>query len=511
MKLSFGLYSKSALFWLVVFLTFLSGGYLLRSGRQRITAIDKTPQASQPGVFAGEVVIGKDGSVTFQGKDVSKSLSRRGAQDEFQLKVLDEPGFSFDQASITVTLPFALTEGSLKTEAFLIHSLDNTVAVTKQPPNRVEFSARNVSQDAVFTIRLIFAKGLIDYPAGREISNFFLNAPLGFWIVLALILPMATLLYMVVLVVAALSQAKPATDFKPTDIPPADLSPAMVGLIKRGTVGAREVAATLVDLGRRGFIDIFWKEKGFTFGKRKPFHFYTLAEAIALPIEGLAKTAGLRRYEEVLLSKILPPEGYRSTAEDITVRIGHRLFSPKMAAVFMEIYQLATKAGYFVANPGLVHRRVRRRGIALFIAGLIGFALSALFLSEPKFLLIFWIGTIAAALLIVELANFIPLRTPSGQKMLQDWLAFERYLADPSPISYSQAAAGVFERYLPYAIALGVEGVWVARFRNHPFTSPGWFGSTTDNLTLEQFDRELFPILGWVASSLVTAKEPTVE
>lgn len=511
MKLSFGLYTKSLLMWLAVFAV-VGGSFLVIRGRgAKTTAFDFPARASAPGIFEGTVVLDRSGKATFQGKDVTSSLKPRRDFDELQLKVLDESGIGFGTATVMVLLPFSVDEPSLKTNAFLIHSFDSSVSVTKQPPSTITFTAANVSSEAVLTIRLEFKKGLLNLPLAKRIANFFINAPLGFWIVASLILPIITLLYMLYLLASQASGSKRFSPGRSSSRPSQDLPPAVVGLLKRGSVSARDIAATLVDLATRGWIDIFYREGHFTFGKRKPFHFYTLEEVTTLPDQGASKTKGLRRYEEVLLSKILPPEGYRATDQDIVVRVGHRLFSPKMADVFMEVYHHATALGFFMKDPALVHRTIRRRGITLFAIGLAGFFVSALALPEPKFLLIFWIGMVGASLLIVELGNLVSFRTAEGQRALDNWLAFEHYLADSSPIAYREITAGVFGQYLPYAIALGVEGAWIARFRRHPFAPPSWFGSTTTNLTLEQFDRELFPILSWVASSLVAAKEPTVE
>ena len=511
MKLSFGLYTKSLVMWLAVF-AFIAGSFFVIRGRGgQTTAFDFPAQASLPGTFEGKVVLDRNGTATFQGKDVTSSLKSRRDFDEFQLKILDEAGVSFSSAKITALLPFSVDEPSLKTNTFLIHSFDPSVSVTKTPPSTVTFTAQNLSSEAVLTIRLEFKKGLVNFPLPKRIANFLTAAPLGFWIGGALILPITTLLYMVYLLLGHASKFKPVGPGRLSNRPPQDLPPAVVGLLKRGSVSSRDIAATLVDLAARGWIDIFYREGHFTFGKRKPFHFYTLEEVTALSAQGASKTKGLRRFEEVLLSKILPPEGYRATDQDIVVRVGHRLFSPKMADVFLEIYHHATVLGFFMNDPAIVHRTIRRRGITLFALGLAGFLVSVLMIPEPKFLLIFWIGMIGASLLIVELGNLVSFRTDQGQRALNEWLAFEHYLADASIISYSEITTGAFEKYLPYAIALGVEGAWISRFRNHPFAPPNWFGSTTTNLTLEQFDRELFPILFWVSHSLVMAKEPTVE
>ncbi len=512
MKLSIGIYKKSLAFWIVVGLIFGATALLLRRNSQQISASSELPQeVTLPGAFSGTVVIARSGAVTFQGKPVKGTLKTHKDFDEFQLKIFDEPGVSFGQARVDVVLPFSVSEPSIKITPYLIHSFDSQVGVQKIAPSTIEFTATNIAPEAVFTVNVQFGKGLIAYPWLTRIAQFFSTISFGSWIVLSLVLPVPTLLYVLYLLYRQSRVSIAPSAAAVISSPPQDLPPAVVGVLKHGSVSARDIGATLVDLARRGFIDIFWRESGFSFGKRRDFHFYSLAEMNISPTIRRAKTQGLRGYEEVLLSKILPPEGYRSTDDDIVVRVGHRLFSPKMAEVFTQIYSIATAHGFFVKNPAAVHRTIRRRGIALFVAGVIGFAVSGILGPDPKFFLIFWVGMIAASLLIIDLSNLVPLRTPHGTKVLGDWLAFERYLTDRKEISYSEITAGVFERYLPYAIALGVEGAWTYRFRRHPFAPPPWFGTTTNNISLEQFDRELFPLLGWLAQSLVAAKEPTVE
>ena len=74
-----------------------------------------------------------------------------------------------------------------------------------------------------------------------------------------------------------------------------------------------------------------------------------------------------------------------SRRSDVLYRVGHRIFSEKMAHVYWEIYNQLEKEGYFTKSPGKVIAHWRALGVSLFFAGVIGFFTGVLF-STPVFL-----------------------------------------------------------------------------------------------------------------------------
>ena len=137
--------------------------------------------------------------------------------------------------------------------------------------------------------------------------------------------------------------------------------------------------------------------------------------------------------------------------------------------------------------------------------------LGAILGADPKFGLIFWVGGMASAAVMVKLSPYMPARTEEGNQELREWLEFREYLTDKRPASGVEASQGKFEEFLPYAIVLGAEVDWAKRFMREPFSKPDWYDSAERTVTLNTFAGQLFPLIGYVAENLARSHEPTVE
>jgi hypothetical protein len=70
----------------------------------------------------------------------------------------------------------------------------------------------------------------------------------------------------------------------------------------------------------------------------------------------------------------------------------------------------------------------------------------------------------------------MPVKTQLGAEEAAKWLAFRRYLADIRRYEGDVAAVkGIFERYLPYATAFGLEQQWVQTFKQANPPAPVWY------------------------------------
>jgi len=286
----------------------------------------------------------------------------------------------------------------------------------------------------------------------------------------------------------------------------------------RGRVSARSITSTLVDLARRGYIYIGADTNNFIFGKNKQFKMVTPGKVGDDNISGLLyeisrinDATDLNYYERLILSKIFTYEDTISDRKEFEQRLGARLFSEKMAQVYEEIYKLATKENLFVHNPEQLHLKFKFAGLILWFTSIVGFFLGAIYFSEPKVTILFWIGMMVVANLIIKLAPSIPIFSPKGMEAYKKWINFRAYLTDANTFRYSPDIWAEFEKYLPYAIVLGVERQWSARFRDLPFSQPNWFDNQSDENTLESFDSALFPMISWVGKHLSIARTPSVD
>jgi uncharacterized membrane protein len=89
----------------------------------------------------------------------------------------------------------------------------------------------------------------------------------------------------------------------------------------------------------------------------------------------------------------------------------------------------------------------------------------------------FLIAAILSAGIIIGFGWFMPARTTEGAKALAGVLGFEDFLTHVEAGRMDRVAQTpeTFEKFLPYAMALGVEKKWVGAFQNIYTQPPSWY------------------------------------
>jgi hypothetical protein len=260
-------------------------------------------------------------------------------------------------------------------------------------------------------------------------------------------------------------------------------------------MSGRLLAATLVDLAEREFLIIRPDGRSFTFGQRR-----VTSRTAPTPTD-------LAGFEQTLIEKLFLPRTVRSSQADIDVRLGHRLFSRKIASIYLKVYDQLTTLGYFTENPEFVWQRYRSIGLLLLSVALAGFTATLAFMPPPKFPLVSWVGMMVASVLILRGAPHLPRRTRRGIEALREWLAFRRWLALPEPLTGNDAST-TYRRWLPYAIALGVEVEWTRRLGDAIIEPPNWLVTSVAYVSIDDFARQLFPIVGYVGTQFAAVRDP---
>ena len=442
------------------------------------------------------IELASDGTVLIDGVKKNSTFKFYQNYDEFRLLVYDAPGEYISSFRATLKLPANPSNADVRPIIYAVHGVGSSQ--TYQPDNStIVYLAESISPQSTLTIVADLPKGMITPNFTQKIVYNLSNLPVQIWLYIAVGLPGIALIIMLFMIIRRRSDNIFVSKGE-LGSPPDALSPAVAGVLIDGVVGAREIAATLIDLARRGYIVIINKGGGnFTFGAKKAGDFNTMP--------------GLTDYERILLNKIFLPQSLKSTLSDVEMRIGHHVFSRKIAQFYLDVYNQATVYGYFVKNPAKVHLGWKYTGVSLFFLSFLGFIVSALWGIEPKYNLIFWVGGMIAAIVIIRLSPFMPARSRKGSQELSQWLAFREYLIDRRPAAGVESMQGKFEEYLPYALVLGGEVEWARRFAREPFVKPEWYDSRDRVITLENFAQELFPLIGYVAENLAKSHEPTVE
>ncbi len=434
----------------------------------------------------------KNGTAEVDGKKLPQGVTVKPDREELRYIVLNEPNQSYQNAVITLNLPKKINRLVVDPQVIAVHGA-NPESAELLDGKQVVYRASNITQTSTVTIAAAFPRGYFDLPASKVVSSSISSIPGLLWLILGLILPPAAamiVLYMVLKADFRLSNEKAEGELKN---PPADLAPALVEALVRGRVGPRTIMATIVDLSERGYIRIFNTGRDFVVYRNK--------------ISRL-DASNLKIYEKTLLEKIFLPRQNKAASLDVEARIGRHLFSRKVALFYLQIYDEAESMGYFSVFPPRLHLKYRLAGIATFFWGLIGYVFFAILAPDPKFVLFFWVSLIFFGILIVNFAPRLTTLTPKGHQMRKYWLQFKNFLDDDSLLAGSNL---LYENYLSYSIALGVEAGWSARFAKTNFMPPKWYGHTQTINGVESFAGTLLPVIDFIADSLNASNEPLVK
>ena len=69
----------------------------------------------------------------------------------------------------------------------------------------------------------------------------------------------------------------------------------------------------------------------------------------------------------------------------------------------------------------------------------------------------------------------MPRESPIGAEEAAKWLAFKRYMEDIEKYTKVDEVKEIFDRYLPYAIAFGLENSGIQKFSRFDTAQPPWY------------------------------------
>jgi hypothetical protein len=252
--------------------------------------------------------------------------------------------------------------------------------------------------------------------------------------------------------------------------PPAGLSPGEAGTLVDDAAGIGDITATLVDLAVRGYIVIEERETSHLMG------LYSNKEYVFHLNKKPAEWQGTKSHELLLLNGIFgaPVVGLRN---EVALTELQNRFYKNLPGIRSAIFQSLVQRGYFAHRPDIV------RQAYLVAAGVTG-ALLELFgqyLAQHTGMQVqpFAWAAILSGLTIAGFGWFMSARTPDGVRALHDTLGFENFLSrvEGDRLARTPQSPTTFEKYLPFAMALGVEKKWVGAF-DGMLSQPSWYQTT---------------------------------
>ncbi len=241
--------------------------------------------------------------------------------------------------------------------------------------------------------------------------------------------------------------AGPSPEFFPH--PPEDLPAGMAGTLIDERTNERDLIATVLDLARRGHLDIEATADGDYYLTKLP-----------------SPQDNLRPYEQAILRTLFSMGDSASLSALLSQPDGR--FEPLYASLYNEL----VSAGYLAANPEKTRRTYAVLGwLAVSFSCIFG--LIATSFSPP--MLAVMLAAMAISVLLIVVSPWMPRKLQKGVTAAARWMAFRRYLENMEKYANVAEAQDQFEKYLPYAVAFGLEQIWVKKFVPVNAPIPRWY------------------------------------
>jgi hypothetical protein len=249
------------------------------------------------------------------------------------------------------------------------------------------------------------------------------------------------------------------------DHPPDDLPPGAAGTLLDEHADEHDVMATLLGLARHHAVEITEVQEG----RGRDF---TLTLAHPDRIQD--------RIERDLLTVLFGPNP--TAGQQVRLSQVRGAFLARREQIRHDLYRAMVDRGYFTRSPDDTRRRWRILSwagiVASIVAGVVLTVLTDAWAMLPA------IAAVVVWMVMLRVARRMPQKTRHGSEAAAKWRAFRTYLADIRKYESLETATDLFDRYLAYAVAFGLEKRWVRDFETAGAPVPRWYHGAGDILVL---------------------------
>src|SRR3989454_3140148 len=262
--------------------------------------------------------------------------------------------------------------------------------------------------------------------------------------------------------------------------PPKTMTPAEAGTLIDNSADMRDITATLVDLAVRGYLRIEEQQNPKLFGLFGGGTTYTLHR--------LKTSAGVEPHEVAVFDGIFASHGDHVPLDELKDE-----FYKTLPPIQDAIYDRLKEGGFYRDRPDKVQKKWY--GLALGLTVLI--AAGGAYLAKLVLLtaIPFIIASIVVLLILVGFAQIMPARTETGTRALEQVLGFEEFLRRVESEHLERVIIGrpeLFDKYLPYAMAFGVERQFARAFEGIYTQAPQWYvGPSVMNFNVGHFSSSM--------------------
>ena len=391
---------------------------------------------------------------------VRNSIRSFEDHDEFYWNVTgnDWP-VPIDHASAFVTFPDGAA-GGLRAQAFtgLYGSAEGGATSEVKGADAIFETTNPLSMREGMTVDIFIPKGVLKETSGLTRFFWFIGSnPIIF-------LPFLTFAVMFGLWHTVGKDPDPGVSVAPLYEPPKGFTPAEVGTLIDDSTDPRDITSTIVDLAVRGYIKIEEKVDTFLVFKKKDYLFHLLK-----PREQWG--TDLCPHERVMLENV-----FAGGSETRLSELKNRFYTA-IPIIQQDIMAALKTKGMYMLDPGSAngYSIVAVVAIGLLVAGLQYLGWMNLLNSIP---LLIGSGLISAGIWWL-FAREMTAKTLAGARTVVAILGFQEFMNRVDADRIKRMPPDTFEKYLAYAMALGVEQHWAQAFAGLIKDPPNWYVGST--------------------------------
>jgi uncharacterized membrane protein len=257
---------------------------------------------------------------------------------------------------------------------------------------------------------------------------------------------------------------KPDISIAPMYEPPKDMTPAEVGTLVDDVVHPRDITSTLVDLAVKGYLKIEEKESKVLLFSHRDYLFHMLKPQ--------TEWAGLEAHERVMLNHM-----FAGGVTDVHLSDLKNQFYVAIPTMKGNIIAELKGKGMYSVDPESAHAYVLA-GVLFTAAPFIlvqVFGAASIF-DSPGLLVA---SGIIALLIIFLFARIMTAKSRKGVDTKVEILGFQEFVNRVDSDRLKRMPPDTFEKFLPYAMALGIENRWAKAFQGIVQNPPTWYVGPT--------------------------------
>jgi len=378
------------------------------------------------------------------------------SHDEFYWNVTgnDWP-VPIDHAAATVMFPGAAA-GSLSAQAFTgVYGSKQRDASAKIAGAEAQFETSNpLPMRGGLTIDVYIPKDILKEPSGLTKFFWFVGGnPIVF-------LPLVTLIGMFGLWWVKGRDPDPGMSVAPMYEPPAGISPAEAGTLLEDTIHPRDITSTIVDLAVRGYIKIEETAEKVLLFTSKDYVFHLLK-----PREQWG--ADLAPHERVMLENIF------AAGDETRLSSLKNRFYTSVPVIRQDIMAALKRKGIYLLDPESANGYSVGMAVAIIaLLALLQYLGWANFFNSAPLLVV---CVPVSALIWWLFARVMSAKTVKGAQTRIAVLGFQEFMNRVDGERLKVMPPTTFEKFLPYAMALGVEHHWAQAFTGIVKDPPTWY------------------------------------